>query len=77
MVMRGGQNGVVWLCVALAGVESLLGQVGNVSATVAHKTSSTCATWTDLFPALGADAVVFLVDFNLTIFAIHDGLLFW
>ena len=72
-----GKTGVLWWCFAPTGVWfCCLGQVGNVATAIAHKTALACATWANLLFALGANAVVFLVDLVLAIFAIHGLLLF-
>ena len=74
---RGGETGVLWWCLAPTGVGfCCLGQVGNVATAIAHKTALACAMWANVFFALGANAVVFLVDLVLAIFAIHGLLLF-
>ena len=74
---RGGENGILWWCFAPTGVWfCCLGQVGNVATAIAHKTALACATWANVLFALGANAVVFLVDLVLAIFAIHGLLLF-
>ena len=72
-----GKMGILWWCFAPTGVWFCrLGQVGNVATAIAHKTALACATWANLLFALGANAVVFLVDLVLAIFAIHGLLLF-